>query len=411
MQLTELKLKNIPFATDGNKPELYADGDGLYLRVTKSKKGWYLRFMKQGKLCQFYSEKDYPAMSLKDARRWAAETRDIAEISQVSTMSKLTFKHFFDEYRKQQVNSKRSAATLKKLDLRANKYMSPLYSRDIRTITPQDVLQLLKGIEANGKKLEASRQVRGILSNIFLLAKIAGVINSNPCEGLSKALAKASKKSMAAITDIYEFGQLLNKLDEATNALPVKASLQLHALVFTRPVELRLATWSEVNLEDSMWVIPKERMKMGETDLMIPLSKQATKLLSELKKQSESKYVFSIAGGKPYSDAILRMQLNRMGYYGSHKEKPPQDAKFHSPHGFRASFRTIAAEVLEWRVDVLELQLNHKVRDANGNAYNRATFLEKRKLMMQLWADFCDVLKTGNKKQIEAFIKKHKGVI
>jgi hypothetical protein len=76
-----------------------------------------------------------------------------------------------------------------------------------------------------------------------------------------------------------------------------------------------------------------------------------------------------------------------------------------------ASFRTIADEVLEWRVDVLEQQLAHVVRDTNGIAYNRTKHLTKRVLMMQLWADFCDVLKTGNKKEIDKFIKANKGAI
>jgi integrase len=405
--LTELKLKAIPFA---DKIKLYPDRDGLYLRVSKTKKRWQLSFMKANKQRHFYADKDYPAMSLAEARKWAAQTRTTAVEAEVTLMSELSFKRFIDEYRAKQVKDKRSPATLKKFDILAGKYLTQFYAEDIRSITPHQCLKALRTIQDAGH-IETSHRILNMLSNAFIIAKIEGIRPDNPCEGLNKALASVSETSRAAITNMYEFGELLQKIDSSKSCLQVKKALQLSPLLVTRPIELRDAKWSEFDFEESLWTIPSERMKEEEA-LIVPLSKQARKLLIDLKKQSVSDLVFATADkAETYSDATLRKELMRLGYFGAHQVDVPDDAKFHSPHGFRASFRTIADEVLEWRVDVLEQQLAHVVRDTNGIAYNRTKHLTKRVLMMQLWADFCDVLKTGNKKEIDKFIKANKGAI
>lgn len=405
--LTELKLKNIK-PTD--KIKLYSDGDGLYLRVSKTKKRWQLSFMKDGNLRHFYSDKEYPLMSLKDARDWAAETRALAEQNEVGSMSEVSFKHFADLFKKRQIANGRAAATLKKVDMRLNKYLAEFFDRDIRSITPQDILKRLRTIEAQGK-MEALRQTLQLTNNIFLMAKIEGVRSDNPAEGLGKALASKPRTSRAAIVDVYEFGELLQAIDGSNASLSVKSALQLSALVFTRPVELRDAVWTEFDFENDLWEIPKERMKM-ENELIVPLSRQAKKVFLTLKKQAHSNFVFAMPNETdPYSDVTIRKELLNLGYYGAHQKDVPKDAQYHSPHGFRASFRTIADEILEWRVDVLEHQLAHIVRDTNGVAYNRTKHLEKRIQMMQLWADFLDILKAGNKKEIKAWIQKHKGII
>lgn len=407
--LTDLKLKNIK-CTD--KVTLYPDRDGLYLRVSKRKKRWQLSFMSEGKLRHFYAEKEYPLMSLADARQWAANTREVSETTEVLTVKSISFGHFAAVFRNKLVSDGRRPMTLKKYDLRITKYLEDLHPKDIRTITPQDILKKLRLIEERGQH-EAMRQTLRMIANVFLMAKIEGVIKSNPCDGLSKVLSSKKSVSHAAITDIFEFGKLLSQIYGSKTSIQVKAALKLSALLFTRPIELREAEWSEFNLNEGLWVIPAKRMKMGE-DLYVPLSTQAKDILLALKTSTGAcRYVFDMGNGAPYSDVTLRKSLGHLGYFGSHQDKAtlPDNPKFHSPHGFRASFRTICDEVLEWRIDVLEQQLAHLVRDTNGVAYNRTKHLPKRTLMMQVWSDFCDTLKAGDKNAIATHVEKIKGLI
>lgn len=407
--LTDLKLKNIKFS---DKVTLHYDRDGLYLRVSKTKKRWQLSFMKDGKLRHFYAEKEYPLMSLAEARKWAADTRNMSESTQLTSVSELSFERFVTTYRNKLLRDNRSPSTLKKFDLRINKYLKDFFQRDVRGISPQELLAALRSIETRGKH-EALRQTLQLTYNIFLMAKIEGVIQSNPCEGLRLALSSKDATSRASITDIYEFGKLLNSIDSLVSSPQVKIALQLSPLLFTRPAELRFARWSEFDLKDGFWTIPGERMKMGD-DLIVPLSTQVMALFWEIKKiTGVCELVFDMGRGSAFSDVTLRKALAGLGYFGAHQgaETLPSNAKFHSPHGFRASFRTIADEVLEWRIDVIEQQLAHLVRDTNGRAYNRTKHLQKRVQMMQLWADFCDTLKTGERDVIESHIEKLNGLI
>ena len=159
-------------------------------------------------------------------------------------------------------------------------------------------------------------------------------------------------------------------------------------MVFVRPGELRHAEWEEIYFENAEWNIPGSKMKMKEPHL-VPLSKQAIEILTELKKLTGAgRYVFpGRTSQRPMSDNAILAALRNMGYA---KEEM-------SGHGFRAMARTILDEVLQFRPDIIEHQLAHAVRDPNGRAYNRTAHLEERRKMMQTWADYLDGLKQGAK--------------
>ncbi|AHI06184.1 hypothetical protein BDW_08420 [Bdellovibrio bacteriovorus W] len=95
MKLTELKLRNIRYA---DKIKLYADGNGLFLCVSKTKKKWQLSIRKGTKVVHFYGD-EYPTMSLKAAREWAEETRELALGSDIQGKSQLSFTHYAELYR------------------------------------------------------------------------------------------------------------------------------------------------------------------------------------------------------------------------------------------------------------------------------------------------------------------------
>tara|TARA_R100000657_G_C4571326_1_gene36863 strand:- start:51 stop:530 length:480 start_codon:yes stop_codon:yes gene_type:complete len=144
--------------------------------------------------------------------------------------------------------------------------------------------------------------------------------------------------------------------------------------------------WSEINWDQARWEIPAAKMKMRAPHI-VPLSRQALELLEELHLLTgRGRYVFPSARGasRCLSENTVRIALRAMGY----------DKDTMTAHGFRAMARTILDEVLGCRVDWIEHQLAHAVRDANGRAYNRTAHLEGRARMMQQWADYLDQLKT-----------------
>ena len=165
----------------------------------------------------------------------------------------------------------------------------------------------------------------------------------------------------------------------------VRAALQLAPLTFVRPGELRNARWAEINLDDSEWRIAAERMKSRQPHI-VPLAAKAVHILRDLQPLTgDSEYVFPShrSAGRPMSDNAVLVALRALGF--------PKEMM--TGHGFRAMARTILDEVLEYRVDLIEHQLAHAVRDPNGRAYNRTAHLAERKKMMQGWADYLDQLR------------------
>ena len=143
--------------------------------------------------------------------------------------------------------------------------------------------------------------------------------------------------------------------------------------------------WKEINWDEERWELPAEKMKMRLPHI-VPLSRQALEILRDIEPLTRrSQYVFPSARGasRCMSDNALRVALRTMGYTN----------EMMTPHGFRAMARTLLDEVLGYRVDWIEHQLAHAVRDANGRAYNRTAHLEGRREMMQGWADCLDILK------------------
>ena len=153
-----------------------------------------------------------------------------------------------------------------------------------------------------------------------------------------------------------------------------------------RPGELRRAEWAHIDLDAGEW---RYFVTKTKADHIVPLCRQAVEILRELQLLTgEGRYVFPSArgGAKPLSDNAILAALRRMGI----------DKDEMSGHGFRAMARTILDEVLNVRVDLIEHQLAHAVRDANGRACNRTAHLPERRKMMQQWADYLDGLAANN---------------
>ncbi|MDC0995052.1 tyrosine-type recombinase/integrase [Pseudomonadales bacterium] len=154
-------------------------------------------------------------------------------------------------------------------------------------------------------------------------------------------------------------------------------ALELTIFTATRTNEVLNAEWSEFDLEKAIWVIPEARMKSG-IEHRVPLSRQALKLVTELSQLPASNYLFANSStGKPLSNGAMSSVLKRM--------KRTEI----TVHGFRSTFIDYVAEQTNTSTRVGETALAHKKKDAVEAAYQRGDFLEKRRDLMQIWADFC----------------------
>jgi integrase len=246
------------------------------------------------------------------------------------------------------------------------------------------LLAVLRRVESRGK-LDTAHRVRQLASKVFRFAIASGRAERDPAQDLRGTLTPPRKGHLAAVTDPKLVGPLLLAIDSYVGTPVVVAALRLSPLVFVRPGELRTARWSEIDLEKGEWGIPAERMKMKEPH-MVPLSTQAVAILKGLQPVTErSEFVFPGARSlkKPMSENAINAALRYMGV----------DGETMCGHGFRAMARTILDEVLGFRIDIIEHQLAHAVRDANGRAYNRTSHIDARRQMMQRWADYLDELR------------------
>jgi integrase len=281
-----------------------------------------------------------------------------------------------------QSHQKRTLSALEK-DL-----FPPLGNRPIASITAPELLAALRKIEDRGA-VETAHRAKQTAGQIFRYAVVTGRAERDPSGDLKGALKNPKKNHLAAITKPEEVGRLLVALDGFTGTPAVRAALLLSPLLFQRPGEIRHMEWAEIDWEAKRWEIPAEKMKMRQPHI-VPLSQQAIEILHELHPLTgRGKYVFPSARGasRCLSENGVRTALRTLGY----------DNDTMTPHGFRAMARTLLDEVLGYRVDWIEHQLAHAVRDPNGRAYNRTAHLEGRAEMMQAWADYLDRLQLEGK--------------
>jgi len=397
MILADVKARN---AKPGEKQVKLSDGGGMYLLITPAGgKCWRLKYRFGGKE-KVLALGTYPEITLADARQRREDARkllangvDPSEIKKAQKAATVAVSENSLEVVAREWHGKFSASwspshtetTIKRLELDV---FPVLGDKAIGEIKAPALLTMLRRIESRGA-LETAHRVRTICGQIFRYAVATGRADRDPAADLKGALPPYKKGHLAAITDPKEVAPLLRAIDGFQGSFVVKSALQLAPLFFVRPGELRQAEWSEIDFETATWNIPAERMKMKVAHL-VPLSSQAVKVLNELYVLTgRSKYLFPChrSFARPMSNNAINAALRRMGF-----EKDEMTG-----HGFRAMARTILDEVLQVRVDYIEHQLAHAVRDANGRAYNRTSHLVERRKMMQTWADYLDGLKQGAK--------------
>lgn len=264
--------------------------------------------------------------------------------------------------------------------------LSGLAHRPIDAIKAPELLAELRKIENRGH-IDTARRTRQLAAQLFTYAIATGRADRNIANDLAGTLKKARTENRAAITDPVQLGKLLSDMERSTSGVTVKTAMLLSPMLFQRPGEIRAMEWSEIDFSEQRWEIPADKMKMRLPHI-VPLPDQAIKLLKGIQPYTgRGKYVFpSVRGAsRCLSENGVRTALRDLGYSNETV----------TPHGFRATARTLLDEVLRYRVELIEHQLAHTVKDSNGRAYNRTTFLDDRVEMMQAWADYLDKLRRG----------------
>lgn len=387
------------------KVQKISDGGGLFVEVaTTGSKLWRLAYRFEGKQ-KLLALGSYPLISLADARAERDKAkrllRDGVDPSEKRKLDKITAAHAraatFEVVAAELLEKKRREGKA----LRTSEKLRWLYdlakphygARPISEITAPEVLVALREIEAKGQ-LETAKRLRAVTGEVFRYAIATGRASNDPTFALRGALSAPKVKHRPAIVDPKGFGQLLRAVDGFSGQPTTRAALQLMALLFPRPGELRQAEWSEFDLDAAVWIIPAARMKMRK-EHRIPLPTQAVTILRELHRISGRGNLvlpgYGMSGGegrrvaqRPISENTMNAALRRLGY--------SQDDM--TSHGFRASASTLLNESGQFSPDAIEVALAHQDANAIRRAYQRGEFWEERVKMAQWWADELDRLRT-----------------
>ncbi len=405
MPLSDVTLRALK---PGAKARKIADSGGLYIFVPPTgARLWRFayRFDRKQKTLAIGA---YPIVSLSEARAardgaklLLSQGTDPSEYKKLNAVtSAIARAATFDVVAAELLEKKRREGkahrTLEKLRWLYDLAKGGIGSRPISSINSPEVLAVLRTVEGRGQ-LETAKRLRAVIGEVFRYAIATGRAEIDPTFALKGALTAPVVKHRAAITEPEAFGGLLRAIDDFMGQPTTKAALQLIAILFPRPGELRQAEWKEFDLPAAVWTIPATRAKMRR-EHRVPLPLQALSILRPLRKLTgTSELVFpghGMSGGegrriapRPMSENTLNAALRRLGFTADEM----------TSHGFRAAASTLLNESGLWASDAIEVALAHQYANAVRRAYARGQFWEERVKMAQWWADRCDALKRGDR--------------
>jgi integrase len=402
--LTDAECRNAVCPLD-KKHARFSDAGGMYLQVSPAgSKRWFLKYRIAGVEKQL-ALGSYPAVTLTAARKardaaklTKAEGRDPVQARKVARLKALnptgdTFKVVALEwFAKQAPHWSEAHADRSKRQLERDLFPW-LGDRKLKDVEPVELLATLRKVEERGAVETADRGLM-LARQVWRYGVATGRVDRDITADLKGALSPYRGTHFAAITDPVKLGDLIRAIRAYKGGPIVRAALQLAPMLFQRPGELRGAAWAEIDLDAALWTIPAARMKRGKDGKengdphLVPLPRQAVDILRGLHGYTgHGTMVFpgERSHDRPISENSVRTALITMGY----------TPDVQTWHGFRATARTMLAERLDCDPLVIEAQLAHAVKDANGRAYNRTQYLKHRAAMMQQWADYQDKLAAG----------------
>ena len=400
--LTDAACRNAKPRVDKNL-KLY-DSNGLLLLVRPNgSKLWRLKF-RMGGVEKQLALGAYPDVTLAAARALASDQKrqidkgvdPLAKRKQEKARQELAAGNTFGVLATQW-QAKNADTWVKshadKVKLRLDKNVLPwLGERPIHEIEPAELLAVLERIERRGATDTAHRVLQHI-SMIYRYAIASGRAKYNPAPDIREALKRPVRSHFATITDEKKLGVLLRAIDAYEGNLATRTALALAPMLFCRPGELRGLLWTEVDLPKAEIRIGPARQKLRKAaknspltgDFVIPLSRQAVRLLSDLKPLTgDEDFVFPSERGKgrSMSNGTVNAALRRLGFG---KEEI-------TGHGFRHTASTMLNEQ-GFSQDAIEVQLSHRDSNVIRGIYNKAKYMPERQRMMQAWADFLDQLR------------------
>lgn len=368
------------------KPGTYGDGDGLFLKVTgKGGASWLLRVQHEGKRRDM-GLGSAKLVSLAAARAKAAEARkatredgrDLIAEKQEAKAAAVTFREaaltFHDTHKHQWANAKHGDQWLATIETYA---FPTLGSKPVGNITAGEIIKAISAVWTT--KPETGRRVRQRICAVLDYAHARGW-RATEAPARSLAAGNGLPKQQGGkhhpampYTDVPTF---LTRL-RASGGVWGRLALEFAILTAARSQEVRRATWDEIDLENNIWTVPADHMKM-KREHSVPLSLEA---LSVLKSAAAVRLVgtdlvFPGMSGREMSDMTLLKVLRRM-------EEPV------TVHGFRSSFRTWVAEATNFSGEVAEAALAHQNPNEVERAYQRGPLLDKRRKMMEAWGIYC----------------------
>ena len=397
MSLTDIEIRN---AKPKAKPYILSDGGGLYVQITPSGgKLWRLKYRFAGKE-KLQALGKYPTVSLstarnrrEDAKTLLADSVDPGEVKRIEkqrreVLAADTFEAVARDWFVRHLSQK-AESTRDKVISRMERFVLPyIGSRPVAELTAPDILMVSRRVEKNGS-LDVAHRVQQEIGQIIRYAIQTGRAVADPTQALRGALPPVKQTHFAAPTEEpAKVGELLRVMEAFTGSPQVAAAIKLLPMLFCRPGELRMMKWADVDLDAAEWRYTATKTKTAH---LVPLTKQAVATLKELHPLTGhllGGYVFT--GGRssmrPMSDAAINAAYRRLGIDTRNEL---------TGHGWRAVARTMLHERLGYEPEIIERQLAHAVKDANGTAYNRTRFIDERRTMMQAWADYLDKLKKG----------------
>lgn len=387
------------------EPGYYHDGAGLYLQVAVSgSKSWIFRYTLNKKTREM-GLGSFNAFSLAEARerahkcrqslaegvdpmvlRQAARDAAVAAAAEHAKSSR-TFEQCAKEYHQENAGDWKNAKHRDQWINTLTTYAFPHFGRlPIGAVSLDHMRSALLPIWKT-KPETASRVLQRIRTVINYAAAMgyANGLDSERWDQLKHTLPKNSRLREVehhASCPYDQVGALLKQIRGGTSSPLVKLAFDFIVLTAARSGEVRGANWNEIDLERRLWTIPKERMKAGK-EHTVPLSQGAYEVLQQARTADveitpdghPQGLIFPNTKGQAFSDMTFTQLLRR--------QKAP-----YTMHGFRASFRTWGAEVAHYEYELLEHALAHVVGDATARAYQRSDMLEKRRGLMEQWADF-----------------------
>lgn len=405
MALTQ---KEVQHAKPKDKVYKLFDGGGLYLLVKPSGYKCFKYDYRLNGSRSTYTIGEYPLYSLKDARKRHQEAKKIIEqgvhpkaFKDNQKLQNQQDNKRFSSYADEWVKKQNLAETTEKdLRQRIDKNLTPyMDKKPMDKFTTIEILDILKRVSARGA-IETASRLAGVLKRIYDELLILRLIENNPAAGVATLLPKRRKDVDRNFGNIQDEAELASLLSQIHNPSPrqdyaVTQALKLMPLVFLRPRNIRFLKWEYVDFDSRIINLPASEMKSRKPH-EVPLPTQAVAILKEMHRltgDEELVFVTNRGINKPLSENTTTRALQRLI---NPKTKKPFGSGYVTSHGFRHTASTHLRE-LGYESDIVELQLAHSKKDKVEAAYNKAKLLNRRKEMMQAWADYLDKLREGAK--------------